>query len=73
MAGPATHDLAGIVDLVGRLAEAIAGADATAAGVARVAGADVSDDGAPLAVRAPADVAGVEQVSVTRQRGGEVP
>ena len=73
MAGPATHDLAGIVNLVGRLAEAIARADATAAGVARVAGADVIDDGAPLAVRAPADVPGVEQVSVTRQWGGDVP
>ena len=73
MAGPATPDLAGVVKLVGRLAEAIARADATAADVARVAGGDVSDDGAPLAVRAPADVPGVEQVSVTRQWGGDVP
>jgi hypothetical protein len=73
MAGTATHDLAGIVNLVGRLAEAIARADATAVGVARVAAADVSDDGAPLGVKASADVPGVEQVSVTRQWGGEVP
>ena len=73
MAGPATPDLAGVVNLVGRLAEAIARADATAVDVARVAGADVSDDGAPLGVKASADVPGVEQVSVTRQWGGEVP
>ena len=73
MAGPATPDLAGIVNLVGRLAEAIARADATAVDVARVAGADVSDDGAPLGLKASVDVPGVEQVSVTRQWGGEVP
>jgi hypothetical protein len=73
MAGTATPDLAGIVNLAGRLAEAIARADATAVDVARVAGADVSDDGAPLGVKASADVPGVEQVSVTRQWGGEVP
>ena len=73
MAGPATPDLAGIVNLVGRLMEAIARADATAVDVARAAGTDVRDDGAPLGVKAPADVPGVEQVSVTRQWGGEVP
>jgi hypothetical protein len=73
MAGPATPDLAGIVTLVGRLTEAIARADATAIDVARAAGSDVSDDGAPLGVKAPADVPGVELVSVTRQWGGEVP
>ena len=73
MAGPATPDLAGIVTLVGRLMEAIARADATAVDVARTAGTDVSDDGAPLGVKAPADVPGVEQVSVTRQWGGDVP
>ena len=73
MAGPATPDLAGIVTLVGRLMAAIARADATAIDVARAAGSDVSDDGAPLGVKAPADVPGVEQVSVTRQSGGEVP
>ena len=72
MAEPATPDLAGVVNLVGRLAEAIARVDATAVDVARVAGADVSDDGAPLGVKASADVPGVEQVSVTRQWGGEV-
>ena len=38
MAGPATPDLAGIVNLVGRLMEAIARADATAVDVARAAG-----------------------------------
>ena len=53
--------------------EAIARADATAVDVARAAGSDVSDDGAPLGVKTPADVPGVEQVSVTRQWGGEVP
>jgi len=73
MAGPATPDLAGIVDLVGRLTEAIARGDATAVDVARTAGSDVSDDGAPLGVKTPADVSGVEQVSVTRQWGGDVP
>jgi hypothetical protein len=73
MAGPATPDLAGIVNLVGRLTEAIAGAGATAVDVARAAGSDVSDDGAPLGVKASADVPGVEQVSVTRQWGGDVP
>ena len=73
MTGPATPDIAGIVDLVGRLMEAIARGDATAVGVARTAGSDVSDDGAPLGVTTPADVSGVEQVSVTRQWGGDVP
>ena len=73
MAGPPTPDLAGIVNLVGRLMEAIARADATAVDVAHAAGSDVSDDGAPLGVKTPADVPGVEQVSVTRQWGGEVP
>jgi hypothetical protein len=73
MAVPAAPDLDGIVRLVGRLTEAIAGADATAPGVAAASGTDISDDGPPLAVRARADVAGVELVSVTRQPGGEVP
>ena len=73
MAVPATPDLAGIVHLVSRLAEAIAKPDATALEVAGVAGTDISDDGAPLGARARTDVAGVEQVSVTRQWGGEVP
>jgi hypothetical protein len=73
MAVPATPDSAGIMSLVTRLAEAIARADATAVDVARVAGGVISDDGAPLGARARPDVPGVEQVSVTRQWGGEVP
>jgi hypothetical protein len=73
MAATATPDLDGVVTLVGRISDAIARRDATALDVARVAGIDISDDGAPLAVTARADVAGVEQVSVTRQWGGEVP
>jgi hypothetical protein len=73
MAVSGTPDLTGVVNLVGRLAEAIARADATALDVARVAGTDISDDGAPLGARARTDVPGVEQVSVTRQWGGEVP
>ena len=73
MAGPTTPDLAGIVNLIGRLMEAIARADATAIDVARAAGADISDDGAPLGVKAAAGLPGVEQVSVTRQWGGDVP
>ena len=39
--------------------------------VASAAGSDVSDDGAPLGVKAAAGVPGVEQVSVTRQWGGD--
>jgi hypothetical protein len=73
MAGPAAPDLDGIVRLVSRVREAIADPNATAPGVAAAAGTDISDDGPPLAVRARADVAGVELVSVTRQPGGEVP
>jgi hypothetical protein len=73
MGEPAGADLGGIVNLVRRLAEATARADATALNVAAVAGTDISDDGAPLGVKARADVAGVELVSVTRQWGGEVP
>jgi hypothetical protein len=73
MGVPERLDLAGIVNLVRHLAEAIAGAGATALDVAAVAGTDVSDDGAPLGVKARAGVAGVELVSVTRQWGGEVP
>jgi hypothetical protein len=68
-----THDLTGIVQLVRRLAEAIARADATAPDVARVAGGAVADDGAPLGASARSDVPGVEQVSVTRQWDSEVP
>jgi hypothetical protein len=73
MAVSGTPDLTGVVNLVGRLTEAIAKADATALDVARVAGTDISDDGAPLGARARTDVPGVVQVSVTRQWGGEVP
>jgi hypothetical protein len=73
MGVPAGLDPGGIVNLVRRLAEVIARADATALDVAAVAGTDISDDGAPLGVKAQADVAGVELVSVTRQWGGEVP
>ena len=73
MAEPATPDLTGVVDLVRRLAEAIARPDATAPDVARVVGGDVVDDGAPLAAKARSDVPGVEQVSVTRQWDAEVP
>jgi hypothetical protein len=73
MGAPAGADLDGIVNLVRRLAEAIARADATALDAAAVAGADLTDDGAPLGVKARPGVAGVELVSVTRQWGGEVP
>ena len=73
MADPKTPDLTGIVDLVRRLAEAIARPDATAPDVARVAGGDIADDGAPLGAKARSNVPGVEQVSVTRQWDSEVP
>ena len=73
MAEPGTPDLTGVVDLVRRLAEAIARPDATAPDVARVAGEDIADDGAPLGAKARSDVPGVEQVSVTRQWDGDVP
>jgi hypothetical protein len=73
MANPGPHDLTGVVDLVRRLAEAIASADATAPDVARVASGDITDAGAPLGATARSDVPGVEQVSVTRQWDSEVP
>jgi len=66
-------DADAVAALVGRLAEAISAADATAPGVAAAVGGDVEDDGAPLGVRSRPDVAGVEAVTVTRKWDSEVP
>ena len=73
MADSGTPDLAAVADLVRRVADAIARPDATALDVARAAGGDVADVGAPLGGKARGDVPGVEQVSVTRQWDSEVP
>jgi len=66
-------DADAIAELAGRLAAAIAATDATAAGVATVAGGDVHDDGAPLGVHTSPDVPGVRSVSVTRRWDSDVP
>jgi hypothetical protein len=62
-----------VAELAGRLAEAIAAAGATAAGVAAVAGGDVEDDGPPLGLHASTGVPGVETVTVTRRWESELP
>jgi hypothetical protein len=62
-----------VAALAGRLAEAIAADDATAAGVAAVAGGDVDDDGPPLGLHASTGVPGVQTVTVTRRWNSEVP
>jgi hypothetical protein len=72
MAAP--PEASAIVALVRLLEEALARDDATAASVAAATKAgEVEDDGAPLGVRARPDVAGVEQVTVTRRWESELP
>ena len=67
------HDLDAVADLSHRLAAAIGAADATASGVAAVAGGEIEDDGAPLGLRARPEIGGVEAVTVTRRWDSEVP
>jgi hypothetical protein len=69
----AAPDPAAVADLARRLGEAMAAPGATAADVAALAGGTVADDGAPLGVRAEADLPGVEGVSVTRRWESEEP
>ena len=70
----AVPDPSVVVALARALEQAIARDDATAASVAVAAGAaELEDDGAPLGVRARPDVAGVEQVTVTRRWESELP
>ena len=69
----ASPDAAALADLARRIGEAIAAPGATAADVAAVAGGPVSDDGAPLGVRAEAELAGVASVGVTRRWDSEEP
>jgi len=69
----AAPDAAAVADLAQRLGEAMTQPGATAAAVAAAAGGEVSDDGAPLGVRAPADLPGVGTVSVTRRWESEEP
>ena len=66
-------DADAVAELALHLADAIAGADATAPTVAAAAGGDVHDDGAPLGLRTRPDVPGVEAVTVTRRWDSEVP
>ncbi len=72
MAAP--PDASAVVALARAIEQAIVRDDATAASVAAATGAaEVDDDGAPLGVRARPDVAGVEQVTVTRRWESELP
>jgi hypothetical protein len=68
-----TPDAEAVAGLARRLAAAMAEPGATAAGVAGVAGGAVTDDGPPLGLHAQAEVAGVQDVTVTRRWGGEEP
>ena len=61
-----TPDVQAITDLVRRLAQVLDDGGATAGDVAALAGGPVTDDGAPLGVRAETDVEGVEAVTVSR-------
>lgn len=69
----AAVDADAVAALARSIAEAITAQDATAPGVAAAAGGEVEDDGPPLGLRARPDVAGVEEVSVTRKWDSDEP